>query len=87
MEKNRSRVIWIDKHMVKFWRQIQNIVFDWDYSWMPYLELIQEKASKVQWMLSRIAIATWGVKPEIRKAVYSALAERVVLYQAPILVL
>lgn len=45
---------------------------------MPHLDLIQEKATKVQYKLSMISAATCIVEPEFRNALYSGLAERIV---------
>lgn len=86
MENNISRVIWIDEHKIKFFRQIKylGVVFDWDYSWMKHLDFIQEKETKDQYKLCRIVTATRDLKPEVRKAVYSVVADCIVLYEAPI---
>lgn len=50
----------------------------------PHLDLVQEEANKLQYKLSRIATTTWGLIPEVRKAVHSVVAEPIVLYVAPI---
>lgn len=36
------------------------VVSDWDYSCMLHLDFIQERATKDQYKLSRIVVATWG---------------------------
>lgn len=50
MENYSSRFIWMDKYKVNFSRQIKylGVVFEWDYSWMSHLDLIEEKATTRQ---------------------------------------
>lgn len=81
-----SRAIWMDDHKVKFSKRIiyLGVVFDLGYNCMPHLDLTREKATKVHFLLSRIATDIWEVRPEILKEVYLAVAERIVLYMAPI---
>lgn len=50
------------------------MVFDRDYSWIPHFNLMQEKVTKVQHKLSRLATATWGLGRVDRIAVYSVVA-------------
>lgn len=86
MENPPSRVSWMDDLKVNFSKQIKylGVVFDWDYTWMPQLDLIQENSTKIQYKLTRTATATWDVRSEVHKAVYLAVAERIVLYAVAI---
>lgn len=54
------------------------------YNWMRHLDLIEEKAIKVKYKLNRIATAIWGVKPQVFRSVYKAVAEHIVLHAASI---
>lgn len=74
------------KHKVKFSKQINylGVIIDRDYSLIPHLDLVKEKATKFQCKLSRLATATWDVKYEVLEAIYSVVAEQIVLYVAPI---
>lgn len=45
---------------------------------MSHLDHAQEKAINVLYMLSRLGTATWGRRPEVRKVVYSVVAEQTV---------
>lgn len=51
---------------------------------MPHLDFIQEKATKFQYKLSKIGTAIWKLRPNVRKALYLVVVERIVLYVAPI---
>ena len=76
----------LNGHRVKWTNNLTylGIVINSDRSWMPHLNSVWEKAHTVQGNISRLRRANWDLKPKLRKAVYLAIAERVVLYAAPV---
>ena len=53
-------------------------------TWSLHLARAEERASKMHYRLCRLSAATYGLKPELVKMVYSTVTERQVLYGAPI---
>lgn len=51
---------------------------------MRHLDLMEEKAINVKYKLNRVATAIWGVKPQVFRSVYKAVAEHIVLHAASI---
>lgn len=86
MENDPSGSILMGGHTVKLSQQIKylGVVLYREHSLIPHLDQVQKKVSKVQYKLSRLARATWGLKPEVSKTVYLVVAERIVLHAAPI---
>lgn len=71
---------------VAFKCQLQNLgaMMDEHLSWMPHVDMIQEKAFKMIQVKSRLSAANWSLGTKIRKMLYSLLAEQVILNAASI---
>ncbi|GBN51416.1 hypothetical protein AVEN_170423-1 [Araneus ventricosus] len=54
------------------------LTFDPNFSWMPHLNKLKEKITKLQQKIYRISRATWGLKPEVIKEIYLRVIERMI---------
>ncbi|GBL77103.1 hypothetical protein AVEN_12745-1 [Araneus ventricosus] len=57
------------------------LAFDPNFSWMPHLNKLKEKITKLQQKIYRILRATWGLKPEVIKTVNNRVGFEIVVFE------